>query len=706
MKRKMLLSIVSMLLIMVLPVKAQQYEWVRNFNTSNDIVASITDNQGNLYILGNCKGSTLWNGGNPIVPDLGIDGQENINYVLIAKISSDGDMVWHKVITGSSRTATPHDIKPMGSNAFTCLITMPLATVDDYLYYLDTMIYPGRHGWDYSTTPYSGLPWPDYPISAQYLTNPICLALITFDFNGHVQEQHFLQMSYLDANGEDILYRIPAGLGADTTPRIESHEIMNPTFAIMEDAGNSYNKKGRKIETPPSTIYLAHLTYNIASEGPVNPYYNYTVEEGTISAVKYWCDGQEVGVVPIDSTQAFVPQILKFPQHFDTLLGSRFVFQNKVDGNISFWPNYLQTDRRNTLYYIGNVTKSRGGQYSFAIDSSAGFYVHCEPYNTRKGFLVRYDENLSAIAAVSLEDSIIGYDDTISNTLFLDIVFDHDSNLMFLSAETGRTYYGDTAYSFTTVQRCQGTPLLGLKNDAFFMSFKTDVDSLPLYSYGSVDSRHHSQIWLTDHLFCKNNHLACKNNRLFMQVLVDGGVRFPGQDIVFPTWGMNGRCITIFDYQGNVIGGLYYDDEYGNAIGSPLSMIALSDSALYFADRVISSCTIGGTEITTPSTFIAKYIDSAFMNPATVQVEVVEENLSVVRYPNPTTGLLTIDMNGRPLREAWVAAVDGIAEPLPVTPLGGDRYAADLTGRPAGTYILVLVVDDRHVYHCQVILQR
>ena len=82
-----------------------------------------------------------------------------------------------------------------------------------------------------------------------------------------------------------------------------------------------------------------------------------------------------------------------------------------------------------------------------------------------------------------------------------------------------------------------------------------------------------------------------------------------------------------------------------------------------------------------------------------------QEELTAVHYPNPTTGRLTIEMNGRPLREAYVAAMDGVAQPLPVTALGGSRYAADLTGRPDGTYVLVLVADDHRAYRCTVILQ-
>jgi hypothetical protein len=140
----------------------------------------------------------------------------------------------------------------------------------------------------------------------------------------------------------------------------------------------------------------------------------------------------------------------------------------------------------------------------------------------------------------------------------------------------------------------------------------------------------------------------------------------------------------------------------------------LKDSVLYLMNLLSSGATFGDIQVPSRGSFfacIAKYTDPAFMSTyerpedTTMVVEVVQEEMTVVRYPNPTTGRLTIDMNGRPLREAWVAAIDGVAEPLPVTHLGDSRYAADLTGRPDGTYILVLVADDHRAYRSTIILQ-
>lgn len=684
--KKCILLIVSLLLLTSQTV-AQHYEWVRNFTAGHKVVGSTTDSLGNIYVLGTWGALQQVHDGTILIPDFPhdtvYDTTITLGVTLIVKISPEGDVVWHKIIYGSASLSVPHDIKPLGDSAFTCLITMPLATQTKYLYYLDTMIYEGSRGLGYQGPT---IPWPNYPISAQQLRDPQCLALITFDFDGNVLDQHFLQMSYLDTLGEDIQRTYPVEAGAGTQPWLQNNTIRYPAFAI-DIHGN---------------IYLSHWTYNIMGVGPEHPNDFYTVEDGTISALKFWCDRREVGIVPTDSSLATSPQILKFSPHFDTLLESRYVFQKGTRIGDYFYTNYLQTDKSdsNNLYYLNTITFQYPDERDYIIDSTNGLYVHQALYNQSKGFLVRFDSDLSAVATISLDDSLLCNEPSHSNTGFYDIEFDYDNNLLFLTAVTGRGYRGDTTH-FNTVHLCQGIPLPNLKDDAFFMAFKTDVDTLPFYSYGGVNSIYGSDYYRPGVLESRMNHLACSNNRVFLQSNVYGGVCFPGQAFDFGNVSTQGRCITIFDYHGTVIGGIFYT-------GSSTYSVAVRDSILYFVDKIHSSSATFDDIIIpyTTSTFIAKYIDTSFTWEYTnVTIKVVDENLTVVHYPNPTTGRLTIDMNGRPLREAWVAAINGIVEPLPVKHLGDSRYAADLTGRPDGAYILILVADDHRTYRSTVILQ-
>ena len=686
------LTIVVILVLTAGNAVAQHFEWVRGYAPGNQasIVGSVTDSLGNLYILGSINANTCWENGSRLMPTFPYSyGQDNGD-VLIAKISPDGDLVWHKVIHGNYRSSTPYDIKPLGDTAFACLVSTPLASCDYYLYYLDTLVRPT---WNYGDgIPLSAeTPWPDYPLNAKDICGAYPLALITFDFDGNVLEQHFLRMTYLDRNGENFTY--PPALPVHPEPYLFDNTPENPSFAI-DSEGN---------------IYLSHFTYHWAPLAGY-PDVSYTVEDGDICAVQFWCDYRMVGVVPIDSIYAFTPQILKFSPHFDTLLQSRYVFQNNTN-RYRTYSNYLSLDKYNNLYYVDYVSNIKLREFVLSIDSLKHKEVKVETYNDLKGFLVQYNPDLEVSSVVSLDDSIIyeNYYFLHSQNEFYDIAFDNDNDLLFISGTTGRGAFGDTS-SFFSVLQYQGISLSELKHDAFFLAFKIEADTLRFYSYGRVNSKMESQI--TQAFPVVHGNIAAKNNRLFLQSLNVGGVRYPGQNIEFPSWSDQSPGLTIFDYEGNVIGGEHYSS-FGS--GNRAGPIAIVDSSLYLMNKLTSSAVFG--DIHTPSrgsyfACIAKYNDPAFSRTyvrprdTTVCVTVEEEELTVVRYPNPTTGRLTIDMKDRPLREAWVAAMDGIAEPLPVTPLGGGRYAADLSARPDGTYILVLVADDHRAYRATVILQR
>ena len=145
--------------------------------------------------------------------------------------------------------------------------------------------------------------------------------------------------------------------------------------------------------------------------------------------------------------------------------------------------------------------------------------------------------------------------------------------------------------------------------------------------------------------------------------------------------------------------------------------MVIKDSILYLINQLSSDATFGDIQVPSRGDYfacIAKYVDTAFMTPyvrrvtedTTIRVEVVQEEWTRVLYPNPTSGRVTVVMNGRPLRELYVAGMDGIAEPLPFSAIGDGRYAADLTDRPDGAYVLVMVSDDEHAYRSTVILQR
>ena len=673
--KKTALFLVSLLLFWGNVMGQGRFEWVRGYAPGEhvSIVGSVTDSVGNLYILGSFNFESRWENGELIMPITPHNGAQNGVNTLIAKISPEGEMVWKKVIHGNYCPSQPHDIKAVGDTAFACLVTMPLASLDYYLYYLDTLIEATR------TTDQT---WPGYPMSAEGVDFK-CLALITFDFDGNVLEQHFLQMSFLNRNGEDIYYTYSPNMSSNDF--LSTQVPVKPSFAI-DGSGN---------------IYLSRLPDDNTSGGPYNG--EYSVSDGTISAIKFWCDRRLIGKTPADSILYTLSHVIKFAPHFDTLIYSRNVFlsQSSQCGSVV----YTRTDQNGDFYVIGRLSGNDSNY--MVLDSVRNIFINMSSKNQYKGYLVKFDSTLNVKYCISLEDSIIPSNKQYSNTIFHDVAFDYDSNLIFLCATTGRGTFGDTS-SFYSILTYQGIPLTRLKNDEFIMSFSMD-DSARMHSYGRIPSIMGSQISSG-----VNNVIASKKNRIFVQTEAVGGLQFPDRTITWPRWSDDGLGFVVFDYKGNVIEGSSYSAISPANYAGPVS---LRDSTLYLINKLSSDATFGDIQVPSRGDYfacIAKYVDTAFMTPyvrrvtedTTIRVEVVQEEWTRVLYPNPTSGRVTVVMNGRPLRELYVAGMDGIAEPLPFSAIGDSRYAADLTDRPDGAYVLVMVSDDEHAYRSTVILQR
>ena len=632
MKNKFL-AIIVIALLTVGNAVAQQFEWVRGYASGEQaaIVGSVTDSLGNLYILGSINANTCWENGSHLMPSFPYPYSYNGDNgdVLIAKISPDGDLVWYKVIHGDYRNSAPYDIKPLGDTAFACLVTMPLASTDYYLYYLDTLVRPT---WNY----YDGIPlsaetpWPDYPLNAKEIFDCYPLALITFDFDGNVLEQHFLYMTYLDRNGENFTY--PPNMPIHPEPYLFDRTPENPSFAI-DSEGN---------------IYLSHSSYHSA---PLvgNLDVEYTVEDGDICAVQFWCDYRMVGVVPIDSTHAFTPQILKFSPHFDTLLQSRYIYQ-KTNQIFVAYDAHLEIEDDDNVYFI--IKQSPLERYgTVVIDSikNLSFEVSAR-WHGIMGVAVRFSQSLDTKGMILIKDTIT---DTTNfmGVIFSwisDIAFDRDSDYVIVSCTVHKEPLGrmDNANnSFFTVN---GSPIDFDMNAGFVVLTK---DSLQLKSYGQLNSMTSG---ISASLPVPHGNLTCGNNRIFFQSCFSGEVTYPNQTIHTPdptpsTGYQWSTCLSVFDYNGNMIEGIDYQAYSPNNDPGPINLVG---NTLYLCNRLASDATFG--DIYTPSrgsyfASIAKYTDPAFESTyerprdTTVCVEVQEE-ITVVRYPNPTTGRLTIEL--------------------------------------------------------------
>ena len=656
-----------------------RFEWAKwyGFVDLYGIVGSVTDSVGDLYILGAIEPNSRWMDNELLMPNQnGISGHG----VMIAKISTEGELVWKKVIVGDFCRTQPYDIKAVGDTSFTCLVSMPLANQYHYLYYLDTLV---------DATRWTDFSWPDYPMSAEGV-DPTCLAMITFDFDGNVLEQHFLQMSYVDYYGEDIYYVLFQDSGIDSC-YLSTHIPDYPSTFDIDGDGN---------------IYLCHQDDHYVSGGHNGTYYQYN---GTICAVKIWCDRRMVGTFPVESNLAESPRVIKFSPHFDTLLRTRSVFQSMVPQPVVSWFLHIRVDRNGDLYMVGQLD---GRERNFlVVDSVRNLFVTKMAENFWKGYLVRFDSTLTAKSCISLDDHITSSNFYSSNSSFHDIAFDYDSNLVFLTASTGRGFADDTvSYSMLTYQ---GIELERLKNKSFFMSFRIDDDSARMHSYGVVPSIWNSQISRPT-TFESHEDIYCNKNRLFVQVNAGLGFRFPQGTISWGNWSIDGLGLVVFDYSGNVIGGCYYYAQGGHDIPGP---IVQKDSILYLINKLESDATFGDFYVPDgglSSACIAKYVDTAFMTPyvhtgdtGDVRIAFSGETGAWVAYPNPFRQRVNIEYDGaEPLQTTAVLTdIAGRREEVRLQAVGPGRYLLDLTARPQASYLLTLTTQGGRQYTLRLLKQ-
>ena len=680
--KKTALFLVSLLLVLG-GAEAQngtsggRFEWVRGYAPGENvsIVGSVTDSLGNLYILGSFNFESRWEEGDLLLPVTPHGQASNNGDVLIAKISPGGEMVWKKVIHGNAFSRIPHDIKAVGDTAFACLVTMPLACDGGYLYYLDTLVNDSYTLWDQNPT--DTLVWPDYPMSAWRISAK-CLALITFDFDGNVLEQHFLQMSYLDRHGEDIIYHVPPEYGADDKLCTEVPEY--PSFAI-DGEGN---------------IYLSRYVNDRTVAGPFSEEGEYRLTEGNISAVKFWCDRRLVGVVPADSVQAGSPQIFKFAPHFDTLLDSRYLFSSK-NVEMSVYSHFF-IDNYDRLYLNSELHPGFRGLYKrgiVIIDSVQGFsfYIDADK-NDWKSIVVRFDSTLNATRLVSLEDSIIDSARYMGIYCFNDIAFDNDSGLIVISLWPCRNAFGypQNNYSYFMYDGIQTS--ININSSILIL----DKETMNLKSYGQLNSPYCSRIVQP---LKPIGNLSCAYNRIFFQSDFSGNIRYPNQTLQAPDISIPGFCLNIFDYKGDMIDGIDYHSYSNNNKPGP---IQICDSVLYLCSQLASDATFGDIHVPSRGDYfacIAKYVDTAFMTPYVAPAPNPEgiseaDTLMFNSYPNPVRDMLHIAIDD-PVIHATAISLTGVRRQVPAK-----GNTLDLEALQPGIYILEIATMN-HKYHHKII---
>ncbi len=625
---------------------AQHFEWAKGFggstgnNTGCLIKGSVTDDEGNLYILGQFNVNDTWSDGTRLLPMAPYGyGPMTLN-ALIAKISPSGEMLWKKVIhCNNGQNVIIHDIKKMGDTAFACLLNVSLPSRDNYCYYLDTLL-----------PTYSDYPLPLSPDTSYTLFT----TFILFGFDGEVKEQHFLQYSLVDTAGNDAVINLSNDL---------SVARKRPLYYASLDIDSEGN------------IYLARRTDDHQP--------GISVTDGSVLGAKFWVDNHCVGMTYTHGKRSFFdPQILKFSPHFNTLLADRYVVQSGLDDSIShtYVTSNLRVDNYNNVYYLNTLDMGHSDSTTLVIDSLQGISFFIDSIVNEKGFLCKFDSDLTPQWVISLDDSVLDRTHS-STTIYHDIAFDNDSNLFFLYLSTGRGSFLDTTH-FSSVLSYQGTPL-NLKHDAFFMSFFNGDNQPVLHSYGRVQALMYSD----GNSYSKGNLLACLNNRVFIQSCNVGGIRYPDRNIRYPNTSAWGIGVTMFDYWGNVIDGQDYNSISPNNKPGPIS---LQDSVLYLMQVLTTDATFGDIHLPVNERMasIVKYVDTSFMTPYVAPdpnagTASPDDETAFSLYPNPATHQLQVDSRGEAVTSVTAVNLHGQSVPLAVK---GNHV--DVGSLAPGLYIL------------------
>ena len=632
--------IIALLVLVATITQAQRFEWAKGFETNGyKIIGGLTDSLGNLYILSYIDASSSWEGEALIPSPVKGISKDLTPQVLIAKISPEGEMVWKKIIvTNPTGSNTPQDIKKVGDSAFACLIRFT-PPADGYTYYLDTLIIGAS----------------DYPIDVHYFKTFGMTLYLVLDFDGNVVEQHFLCITYTDADGNDICH-----YSMDTIPWRVGMFYDMPSFDLDGD-GNIYISRRASDQYYDSGHNLCNI------------------ENGAIGGLKFWVDRRLAGEYRIEGTpKIWYPQLLKFSPHFDTLLACKYVVQKSVgETSCSYSTEYckLKLDHRGNIYYKvlmqPFVTLTRN---TIVIDSISDISFSYLDINGMVSFLVKYDTDFNAKWIIAFEDDNVSPTASYSRTCCYDFDFDLDSNLLFLYATTGRSFYRDTV-NCCSILTYQGTPL-DLKSNTFFCAFDNNDTNPTIHSYSRLPEKY---------LSCPNVTGKSGNNRIIMQCQYGGGIRFPSQNINLNKYD-DGFAMIMFDYSGRVIGGYDYGIVSQN-VNHYAGPIIQHDSILYLCSLLRSNARFGDIDfyVTGSTNCIAKYVDTALMhpyvwNPAGIMGAQAEQPKV---YPVPATDVLHFVVPNGTATKATAISVLGNKTPLPTT-----GNSADISTLAPGAYIL------------------
>ena len=567
-----------------LTAQGQRFDWVVTFTGSgatNRIVGSCVDSEGNYYFIGECSPRTQLCGVR-ILPDSVITTPLR-SAVVIAKISPQGTLLWHKAIYNSETGAYTRGLRQMGDTSFIVQSYFGLpyevfAYNQRYyrdLYYLDTLLPGNNH----------------YPMPLDSVALQKTSAYITFRNDGSVIEQHFICVGGVDSTGHTLTARY---MGMNDFVRIDGmyNDHMNDLAFDIDSTGN---------------IYVLRRTIDRVYNPGVQ---EWSITDGTISALKILVDGVHPLYCPTQRSSMWNYQILKFSPHFDSILASAYMFDSSYNyASVTLNLFTMETDSRGNTYITMYGQRSNSNRPWIARVANNDSLIIDNQTDLYPTWLIRYNSNLRPTGVIQLKSAenfppchkiLYSYVDETTNSLYI------SGNTKWASTDSptaGMIFQHDT---------------IPINNQSGFW-IRADKDNFNLISSWTAQASG------TDWNLTGNPVLSTYKNRVFAETGLDGGVDFADtivhatgtMDHTFMVWSNDDRELSI-NSRGC--------SESQFTANAPLVV----DSIVYLSGTLNSTArwgTITTNSVGASYAYIAKYVDPAFMTPY-VDREVQEQSIS------------------------------------------------------------------------------
>ena len=777
-------------------LRAQGFEWVSTYSgpeilssddATNRIIGSCVDSSGNTYILGEFSPQAFF-GDERLLPfDIITTPIEKA--IVIAKLSPSGDLLWHKAIYNGKESCYAHALRMVGDSSIMAMVRFYLpynSSASNYrnLYYLDTLL----TGND------------DYLMPTDSVSGTNYTAFITFDFDGNATERHLVSVGYLDSNGNALTnWTI---FGTYYPDKLFVRPFSTESFNI-DSEGNIYIIRAvaeRVIGSNDLEWRLDDGTISalkIVVDGTHNLYYPipYRTALWNRQILKFspHFDSLIDAVYIFDSTLSY--NVIPFLTIHSFEMDAQNNLYVNMDGHPV--PNSLRIANSNSLS-LSNLTYRPSWILKYNSDLEATGLVHLSyesPSNNPSsvGILLKYpyiDDNTNSLFV----PGVFGWTETMEHLFYNDDTLDFANQTSFwlrlnkddlsllsygktLPVENGRGgAYPLAAYNnriFAQVKLMDG---MNFGDMIYNASNRGDYDCwLAIWDYSGheVGIINHYNVSSIDNVF---NSPIIKDSILYLTGSAYENVTFG--DITTQNHGNSQAFIAKYvdpafaqtyvhpsDRQEQFI---TWNQELSLTLSdSPVALTATStsglpitytcnDSSIAYSDGSMLYLLRNGTTTVTAS----QQGDSDYLpaEPVTKTLQVNDvgtdalANSSPQIFPNPTSGMVTIDLaktppatplppkqprrgdtsdinmvlytspgapfsqtesanfpyhqrynmkvNGPKLQShdgivtAWLTDMQGRREEVVLTPTGPDRYTLDLTSRPPAAYLLTVTTTD------------